>query len=136
MQVAPSGRAGVPSILGNAAIPGAFSGGNVYIDPIQNATNISVANVNFAPGARTHYHTHEGYQLLTVIAGSGWICEQGGKPVRISVGDVIYCPPGTTHWHGADDGSYMVHTAVSVGGVKWLQAVEDSEYANKSKGGS
>lgn len=133
MQLSRSGRSGDPSLHGNTAIPGAFCGGNVYIDPIQKAENVSVANVNFAPGARTHYHTHEGFQLLTVVAGSGWICDQGSKPVRISVGDVIYCPPGTTHWHGADDESYMVHTAVSVGGVKWLQMVDDTEYASKNK---
>lgn len=52
--------------------------------------------------------------------------------MKISVGDVVWCPPGTTHWHGADDGSYMVHQAVSIGGVEWGNAVSDDEYQRKT----
>lgn len=133
MEISRSSRSGAPSILGNNAIPNTFTGNNVYIDPIVSAKGISVANVNFALHARTHWHTHEGGQLLTVIAGPGWICDQASKPVRISVGDVIWCPIGTTHWHGADDESYMVHQAVSLGGVEWGEAVNEEEYGNKTK---
>ena len=90
--------------------------------------------MNFAPCARTYWHTHEKGQLLRVQAGSGWICDKGGKPTRIGVGDVIWCPPGTTHWHGAGDRSYMVHQASSFGGVEWLEEVKDEEYGKKDAG--
>jgi quercetin dioxygenase-like cupin family protein len=108
------GRASKPSIHGNTALK-TFTGGDVYIDPVLAAESLSVANVNFSPCARTHWHYHEGGQLLRVIAGAGWVCDKDGEAKRIAVGDVIWCPPGTTHWHGADDGSYMVHQAVSHG---------------------
>jgi quercetin dioxygenase-like cupin family protein len=49
----------------------------------------------------------------------------------MACGDVIWCPPGTTHWHGADDGSYMVHQAASFGAVQSGEPVGDKEYANK-----
>lgn len=134
MTIARSGRAGKASVHGNQAIPHAFAGGDVYIDPVNGGENISVANVNFAPCAHTAWHTHGGGQLLTVLAGAGWVCDRGGQPVKISAGDVVWCPPGTTHWHGADANSYMVHTAVSLGSVEWLEAVSDTDYpGNKTQ---
>ena len=92
----------------------------------------SAALVNFEPCARTNWHWHEKGQLLTVTKGRGWICDKGGKPKSIQAGDVIWCPPDTTHWHGADDGSEMMHMAFSMGGVEWLDEVTDAEYAAKT----
>jgi len=93
----------------------------------------SVSMVTFTPGAHTYWHWHERGQLLTVTKGSGWVCDRGGEPKRLKEGDVVWCPPDTTHWHGADDGSEMMHIAFSMGGVKWLEAVNDQEYAAKDK---
>ncbi|KAL7894340.1 RmlC-like cupin domain-containing protein [Trichoderma sp. SZMC 28014] len=131
MQIARSGRSGAPSINGATSMPGTFAGNNMFLDPVIRAESMSVANVNFAPCSRTHWHTHAGGQLLTVLAGSGWICGRGEEPVRISVGDVVWCPPGTTHWHGADDMSYMVHQAVTFGSTEWHEVVGDEEYGEK-----
>jgi quercetin dioxygenase-like cupin family protein len=61
------------------------------------------------------------------------VCDKGAKPVKILAGDVVWCPPGTTHWHGADEGSYMVHQAVSLGSVEWLDAVGDEEYEKRKE---
>ena len=69
--------------------------------------------------------------MLRVTAGHGWICDKGDKPKKIGAGDVIWCPPGTTHWHGADDGCYMVHQAASHGKAEWHEPVTDEEYAKK-----
>lgn len=90
-------------------------------------------HVNFQPGARTHWHRHEKGQILKVTAGSGWVCDRGEKPKRIAVGDVIWCPAGGVHWHGADDGSFMVHEAISLGGLDWYEAVSDEVYAAKNR---
>jgi quercetin dioxygenase-like cupin family protein len=121
-------RAGKDSVHGSTM--NTFTG-DVWIDPVLASEGISVANVNFTPCARTHWHYHGGGQLLRVIAGSSWICDKGGEPQRINVGDVVWCPPGTTHWHGADDASYMVHQAVSHGKVEWYDAVSDEVYSKK-----
>jgi quercetin dioxygenase-like cupin family protein len=37
---------------------------------------------------------------------------------------MVWCPAGVTHWHGADQGSFMVHEAVSFGGIEWYEEVE------------
>ncbi len=31
---------------------------------------------------------------LCVLAGSGWVCDKGGRPQRLNDGDVAWCPPG------------------------------------------
>ena len=110
---------------------GTFTG-EVYFHPAYADDTVAVSNVNFSPCARTNWHTHPGGQLLRVLVGSGWICDKGGEPQRIEVGDTIWCPPGTTHWHGAGDDSFMVHVAVSHGKVEWLHPVTDKEY-NRGK---
>lgn len=106
---------------------GTFTG-TVYLDRLHTDANISINNVNFTPCSRTFWHRHKGGQLLRVVAGSGWVCDLGAMPQRINVGDVVWCPPGTVHWHGADDGSYMVHLAVSHGTTEWLEPVTEAEF--------
>lgn len=87
-----------------------------------------IGRVLFAPSARTHWHTHEKGQLLRVVAGSGWVCDQGARPQHLRVGDIAWCPPGVTHWHGAEEGSFLVHEAIAYGATEWLDAVSDEEY--------
>ncbi|KAK4865266.1 hypothetical protein LT330_001889 [Penicillium expansum] len=109
--------------------------GHGWIDTIHEDNETTIADVLFLPGARTNWHTHHGGQLLRVVAGSGWICDEGGKPQRLMVGDLAWCPPGVTHWHGASDGSYLIHQAIAHGATSWLDAVSDEEY-NKTRLGS
>jgi quercetin dioxygenase-like cupin family protein len=104
--------------------------GEVYITKYQSPGDGSafVGNVTFLPGSRSYWHTHENGQVLTVLQGSGWVCDRGEEPKRIKVGDVIYCKPGTTHWHGADKETIMTHTAVGMGKTTWLEEVKEEEY--------
>jgi quercetin dioxygenase-like cupin family protein len=48
------------------------------------------------------------------------------------MGDLIWAPAGTTHWHGADDGSIMTHLVLGLGKTIWHDAVTDEEYNAKS----
>ncbi|MQA02550.1 MAG: cupin domain-containing protein [Streptosporangiales bacterium] len=103
--------------------------GTVWADPVMPTTDdTTINNVFFSPGARTHWHTHERGQVLHVVAGSGLICSAGGTPEQIGVGDTIWIPAGERHWHGANEDSYLLHTAVSLGTTAWADAVSDSEY--------
>ncbi|SCO91257.1 uncharacterized protein FRV6_15385 [Fusarium oxysporum] len=106
--------------------PAEFFTGDVFIDAVFKDENnaMSIANVTFTPCARTHWHTHESGQILHVFAGSGWICDKGGEPRRLHAGDMVWASPGTTHWHGADEGSYMTHLAISMGKATWHEQVE------------
>jgi quercetin dioxygenase-like cupin family protein len=106
--------------------------GDVWVDAIHMAPDASMAHVMFTPCARTYWHTHEHGQLLRVMAGSGWICDKGGIPQRLNVGDTVWAAAGTTHWHGADDGSYMMHLALGLGKTEWLEEVTEAEYLAKN----
>ena len=59
------------------------------------------AIVTFEPGARTAWHTHPLGQTLIVTSGLGWTQCEGGAVEEIRPGDVVSCPPGRRHWHGA-----------------------------------
>jgi quercetin dioxygenase-like cupin family protein len=92
----------------------------------------SCASVTFEPGARSAWHTHPLGQTLIVTAGCGWTQCDGGPIVEIRAGDVIWCPPGHKHWHGATPTTAMTHIAVqeALDGVSvvWLEKVTDAEY--------
>ncbi|MDE3737914.1 cupin domain-containing protein [Pseudomonas resinovorans] len=109
--------------------------GRVRVDPLFPASdeiNASGAYVTFEPGARSAWHTHPAGQRLVVVSGVG-LTQEWGKPVQqIHPGDVILCPPGVKHWHGAAPTTAMTHLAVtgSVDGknVEWLEKVTDDQY--------
>lgn len=106
--------------------------GTVTTAPVYTAQEPSKsygAVVTFAPGARTYWHVHAMGQTLLVTAGEGYTQEWGGEPVRLHAGDIVRCPPGVKHWHGAAPDSAMTHVALSeTGGVTWLEPVGDDTY--------
>ncbi|KAF2017535.1 RmlC-like cupin [Aaosphaeria arxii CBS 175.79] len=114
------------------AQPTATFTGTVFAESIFKGENVTSANVTFTPCARTHWHTHSGGQVIRVVAGNGWICDKGGEARRIKTGDTIWAAPGTTHWHGADEGSLLSHFVVTVGKTEWHEAVEDGEYSKRA----
>lgn len=116
-----------PTFTGSVAIDMLHS--HTPADSIPTDSRTAIAMVTFTPSARTNWHWHERGQTLTVVKGQGWICDKDGKAKRIRKGDVLFCPPGTTHWHGADEGSEMMHLAVGLGETKWLESVSEEEYA-------
>ncbi|PJK23834.1 cupin [Mycobacterium goodii] len=89
---------------------------------------VTINTVNFTPGARTHWHSHEHGQILQVLAGRGLIQADGGPVHVLRAGDTVWSPPGERHWHGAAPDSYLVHTAISLGTTAWETAVTDDEY--------
>lgn len=109
--------------------------GRVRVDPLfaPNATiNASGSFVTFEPGARSAWHTHPAGQRLVVTSGIG-LTQEWGKPVQlIRQGDVVLCPPGVKHWHGAAPNSAMTHLAIGspVDGksVTWMEKVTDDQY--------
>lgn len=90
------------------------------------------ASVTFEPGARTAWHTHPCGQTLIVTSGVGWTQCWGEPKQEIRPGDVVTCPPGKKHWHGATPTTAMTHIAIqeSLNGkpVDWLEKVSDEQY--------
>lgn len=109
--------------------------GHVRVDPLFAANeeiNASSAYVTFEPGARSAWHTHPAGQRLVVTSGVG-LTQEWGKPAQeIRPGDVVWCPPGVKHWHGAAPFTSMTHLAITgtAGGksVTWMEKVSDAQY--------
>ena len=106
--------------------------GEVWADSVlESAPDALINDVFFAPGGRTHWHTHERGQILLVLAGRGWVQRRDGEGGEIMAGDVVWISPGEDHWHGADDKSFLLHRAISLGVTDWLDRVTDADYGRK-----
>lgn len=115
--------------------PAQFFTGAVRIDSPFNPpepARASGAIVTFEPGARTAWHTHPLGQTLIVTSGVGWTQCEGEAVVEIRAGDVIWCPPGHRHWHGATPTTAMTHVAIAEmldgRNVEWLEQVSEEQY--------
>jgi 4-carboxymuconolactone decarboxylase len=109
--------------------------GHVRVDPLftlSEGISASGAYVTFEPAARSAWHAHPAGQRLVVTSGVGLTQEWGNAAQEIQTGDVIVCPPGIKHWHGASPTSPMTHLAVSGSlngeSVLWMERVTDEEY--------
>ncbi|WP_433604001.1 (R)-mandelonitrile lyase [Dactylosporangium sp. CA-139114] len=109
--------------------------GEVRIQPLfgaQDAAPYTGGAVTFSPGARTAWHVHPGGQRLVVTDGVGRTQQWGGPVEQFRAGDVVWCPPGVKHWHGAGPDGPMTHLALT--GVRdgqvveWLEHVTDEQY--------
>ncbi|SRR6266851_1007450 len=85
------------------------------------APAIFAAAVRFEAGARNHWHSHAGGQLLHVVEGEGWVQVRGQAPQRLALHDTVTADPGEEHWHGAGSHGPMTHLAVGAGETRWLE---------------
>ena len=120
-----------PSMPGS---PETFTG-QVRIDSLfegPEAGVLSGVTVTFEPGARTAWHQHPKGQTLLVLAGEGFVQQEGEVLQAISPGDVVVIPANTRHWHGASASNFMSHIALqeSDGGevVEWFEHVSAVQY--------
>ena len=113
--------------------------GDVTITPLypaNNAMRSSGGSVTFAPGARSNWHVHPVGQVLLVTEGTGRT-QEWGKPVQeVKAGDIIICPVGVKHWHGASPESPMTHISICEEKepgkvVEWMEKVTDEQYNGK-----
>lgn len=122
----------------SVAVSGRNFTGTVRLDPVfqtQAPARSYGAYVTFEPGARTHWHTHPLGQTLIVTFGTGLTQEWGGPVQVIRPGDVVICPPGVKHWHGAAPDAAMTHLAIGEHldgkSVEWMEPVSDEQYKTK-----
>ena len=135
MEIKPSGSR--PSGKG----PTEYFTGTVRIDPLFQApgpARVVGASVTFEPGARTAWHSHPLGQNLIVTAGCGLVQSWGGPIKEIRPGDVISCPPGEKHWHGATPTTAVTHIAIQEQldgkAVEWMEKVSDEQYRAGNSG--
>src|SRR5437868_3772810 len=71
-------------------------------------------------------------QVKPPTSGFGWVQCWGDAKREIRAGDVVLCPPGEKHWHGATPRTAMSHIAVhslhDAIPIYWLEHVTDEEY--------
>jgi quercetin dioxygenase-like cupin family protein len=125
----------VPIPKGATRGPAATFTGTVWVTSLvaDDSVYTTIAgSVTFEPKARSHWHSHPAGQILMVTNGVGYHQLKGQPRQVIRKGEVIKCPPGVAHWHGASPGSSMTHLYIipntEKGIVNWLQAVTDAEY--------
>jgi len=116
--------------------PAEYFTGNARIDPLfpsNDTAHYSGAYVTFEPGARSAWHLHPAGQHIIVTSGVGRTGVWGGPVEEIKAGDVVWCPPGVKHWHGASPDTAMTHLVVtgSLDGsaVEWNEKVSDEQYS-------
>ena len=118
--------------------PAEYFTGTVRIDPLfqpMEGGRVSGSLVTFEPGARSAWHTHPLGQHLIVMSGCGWTQCEGDAKKEIRPGDVISCPCGKRHWHGATSTTAMSHIAIQEAldgkAVNWLEKVSDEDYLSE-----
>ncbi len=128
-------RAGSQS---SAIGPEANFTGRVRVDmiwPADAGITASGELVTFEPGSRSAWHIHPAGQRLVVVSGVGLTQEWGKAVQEISPGDVVWCPPGVKHWHGATPTNAMTHLAVTGTAegknVDWMEKVSDEQYKTR-----
>lgn len=113
--------------------------GEVKISPMFKANewrNFGGALVEFSSKARSAWHTHPQGQTLVVTEGTIITKAIGQKAFIAKEGDVISCPIGVKHWHGAmsSKASHLALTGEKDGkNVEWLELVSDEEYEQALK---
>src|SRR2546423_5599154 len=114
--------------------PSEYFTGMIRLDPLFEAPAPARAvgvSITLEPGAREAWHTHPLGQTLIVTAGCGPVQSEGGPIARIRPGDVIWCPPGERHWHGATATTAMTHIAIverlDGKSVEWMEKVSAEE---------
>ncbi len=89
-----------------------------WLEGPYNGDRLDVAVVRVTSGGATPPHAHIGGQVIVVTSGRGFV-ETGGERVEIGMGDVVVCPPGEVHTHGALAGGPLAHLTVTTGGYRF-----------------
>lgn len=88
--------------------------------------------MHFPRGVRTAWHTHPAGQNLIVTQGKIYTGTADGVVQIARAGDVVLCPPGVKHWHGAglhEDGEHIAVTFEKDGkNVAWMEHLSEDEY--------
>lgn len=117
--------------------PSEFFTGTAWVQPLfppkGDICPVTGAYVTFEPGARSHWHNHPAGQHLVVTDGIGLTGTENGQVHEFRAGDVLWCPPGVKHWHGAAPNSSMTHfsfagTLPDGKNTNWLEPVTDEQY--------
>jgi fermentation-respiration switch protein FrsA (DUF1100 family)/quercetin dioxygenase-like cupin family protein len=92
--------------------------------------------VTFEPGARNHWHSYPGEQILFGVEGNGYYQEEGKPGQLLHPGETVTTTPNVKHWYGAtEDGWFELEKIITNpqgGDVEpvWFEAVNEQDYNN------
>lgn len=95
------------------------------------ASDIRSVRFQYEAGARSHWHSHAGDQLLLLEQGRGRMQIRGQAMRELRPGEPVVLPGGMMHWHGAAPDQGLVQIAVNIGTATWGAAVTDAEYLGR-----
>ena len=117
-----------------------FTGGVQVVPLSESLPGMPVAGayVIFEPSARSFWHTHPTGQVLIIVEGEGRSGVYGQKVSVLKKGDVVVCPKGIKHFHGAAPDKGMVQMTITGydpegKNVTWMGPVTDEQYLNIEK---
>ena len=111
--------------------------GDVWVDLIYAGPQAGGARLNvvrFAPGSRSHWHSHRLGQTLHILEGTALLGSRDGTVIQAHPGDTIYTAPDEEHWHGAAPDRFMAHLVLMEGHgadapqTSWGERVTDADY--------
>jgi quercetin dioxygenase-like cupin family protein len=85
-----------------------------WLEGPYSADQLDVGIVTASHRGTTPPHVHLGGQVIVVTAGRGFV-ETADQRVEVGPGDVVICPPGEPHTHGALDDQPFSHLSVTTG---------------------
>ena len=99
--------------------------GGIYIGTVEAAilvdktmgSEFRIALVNFSPGAKNKFHTHDCEQILYITSGKGIVATEKEEKI-VTAGDVVFIPAGEKHWHGATEDSAFSHLYITKAEMK------------------
>jgi quercetin dioxygenase-like cupin family protein len=92
-----------PFFIGNVSLK--------FIIGQNDAPDINLGLVTFAPGARNVFHAHSASQILYAVEGEGIVATEK-EEFKLKPGMVAYIPAGEKHWHGASKNSSFSHLSI------------------------
>ncbi len=116
-----------PGVLGPAPN---FTGNTTTL----NLEGYNVGRRLFAAGARNAtWHAHSAGQLVFGEAGRGRLQIKGQPIKELAVGESVFIPGGSFHWHGASPNENFTMVYVTMGASKTQQGepVTEAEYSGK-----
>src|SRR6187401_1960251 len=109
-----------------------FTGNTTTLDP----AGYTVGRRVFEAGARNAtWHMHTAGQLVFGEAGRGRLQIQG-QPIReLAVGESVFIPGGSFHWHGASASENFTMVVITMGESKTSQGepVGEGDYLGSKK---
>jgi quercetin dioxygenase-like cupin family protein len=79
----------------------------------EGAEQVDISFIRFPPGVHSTYHVHPADQVLVAADGVGFIETADGR-AEFRPGDVVHCPAGERHRHGAVPHAHLDQVSIVV----------------------